>query len=349
MKIAHIIFSLNIGGTESLLIDIINQQVLANPVFLIIINKNINRDLFHKIDKRVVVFCLNRKEGSRNPLFLLRFNWILKRIKASVLHCHNHKGINMIASYFKKDVLLTLHTTGVPADNLGKYQKLFAISEGVQKDIKDRTGILPELVYNGIDFTKIKPKKKSSAFRNVDFKLVQVGRLDHGTKGQHILIEAIGLLQRKGIINISLDFIGDGDSMDFLTGQVNQLKLNHKIRFLGMKNRSYIGEHLKDYDLLVQPSLIEGFGLTIVEAIFARIPVLVSNLEGPMEIIDKGKWGTFFEKGNVDALALNLLKIMHMNDDEKNDMTEGAYLYARARFDIHNTAKKYLAEYKEYV
>lgn len=107
-------------------------------------------------------------------------------------------------------------------------------------------------------------------------------------KGQDILIEAIFILHQKGFKNISVDFIGDGESKDFLKELVKSKQLENQIHFLGSKEQSYIFSHLKEYDLFVQPSRKEGFGLTVTEAMVAKIPVLVSDQEGPMEIIKMG-------------------------------------------------------------
>ena len=70
-----------------------------------------------------------------------------------------------------------------------------------------------EVVLNGIEPGSI---KTSCGKQHSKFRIVQVSRLMHEKKGQHILIEAVGHLIRKGYSEISLDLIGDGESMDFL-------------------------------------------------------------------------------------------------------------------------------------
>ena len=96
---------------------------------------------------------------------------------------------------------------------------------------------------------------------------------------------------------------------------------------------------------MVQPSLYEGFGLTVVEAMAAKIPVLVSNIEGPMEIVKKGKFGYFFENGNVIDCANGIDKILDLSNAINDKMLDSAYLHAKHNFDIKTTAKIYLKKY----
>ena len=58
---------------------------------------------------------------------------------------------------------------------------------------------------------------------------------------------------------------------------VVELNLEKHVRFLGNQSREYVYSHLKDYDLFVQPSRFEGFGLTVAEAMAACVPVLVTQ------------------------------------------------------------------------
>jgi glycosyltransferase involved in cell wall biosynthesis len=103
---------------------------------------------------------------------------------------------------------------------------------------------------------------------------------------------------------------------------------------------------LHTYDLLVQPSRYEGFGLTVVEAMAAGVPVLVSNIEGPMEIIDNGKYGSYFQVGDHLDCSEKMIHIMKNSEhrilpEELQRVAE----YARRRFDITETANLYLDAY----
>src|SRR5690606_31369506 len=152
--------------------------------------------------------------------------------------------------------------------------------------------------------------------KNNNFRIIQVSRLDAEKKGQHIAIEALKLLMERNTSNIVLDFIGAGTSYDALKKQVKDNNLESYAHFLGLRDRDYIYKQLKNYDLLIQPSFYEGFGLTIVEAMAAKIPVLVSNIDGPIEIVQNGKYGFFFECGNALELSSKIEEVMGMDDSK---------------------------------
>ena len=124
-------------------------------------------------------------------------------------------------------------------------------------------------------------------------------------------------------------------------------KLEKYVTFEGNKTQDYLSEHLCDYDVAIQPSTHEGFGLTVAEAIAAKVPVLVSDIEGPMEIIDNGRYGMFFKKGDIVDLADKLEIILKRGYDYS--MIDPAYDYVKECYDVSITAKKYIEEYKKVI
>jgi hypothetical protein len=92
MKIVHIIFALQTGGSETMLVDIVNEQVLKVDVNLVIINDSYNKELVQQIDNKVKVYFINRKEGSRNPFSVIKLNALLYYLNADIIHCHNQSS-----------------------------------------------------------------------------------------------------------------------------------------------------------------------------------------------------------------------------------------------------------------
>jgi glycosyltransferase involved in cell wall biosynthesis len=243
----------------------------------------------------------------------------------------------------KNNTVLTAHTTGVKTNNISKYNRVFAISNTVKNDIEKRSSVKPIVIYNGI---KIEQVKQKVDYNFSIFKIVQVGRLDHEIKGQHILLKALKIIvYEKGVKNISVDFIGEGKSLDYLNGLVKEYHLEDYISFLGMRDRKFIYEHLKDYNLLVQPSLYEGFGLTIVEAMAAKVPVLVSDIDGPLEVIGFGKYGWIFRSNDANDSSTKILEIINFYRNQTFKKLNDSYDYAYNTFNINNTSNNYLVNY----
>jgi glycosyltransferase family 4 len=350
MKIIHITYGFGLGGIETMLHNIANEQVaLGQKIYIIVINDIINKELKNSLDPRIKFICLKRKVSSKSILPFIKLNYLLFKINPDIIHLH----YSSIARFIFIPSLL--HKTCVTQHDvcnkqnsqyLYKCKRIYAISNIVKTDIKKWTGLDSEVVLNGIDVDKIKHQQYSQTEIKL-FKIVQVSRLMHEKKGQHILIQAVNKLIRQGYNQIRLDFIGDGESHEYLEGLVKELDIKEYVRFLGNKDQSYIYEHLCDYNLFVQPSIYEGFGLTVTEAMAAKIPVLVSDNQGPMEIIDNGKYGYYFKNKDVYDCAKKIINII----TNKKDLVkiESAYNHVKDNFNVKLTSVSYLNHYKEFI
>ena len=244
--------------------------------------------------------------------------------------------------------VLTIHNEHEQiSSNILNYDKVFAISLSVKNNITTQYPLCnPIVISNGIVCSKIVTKLRQLSSL---FKVVQIGRLVHQQKGQHVLIHAIKLLvDSYNVKNIRLSIIGCGKSEEYLVKLVNDLGLEPFVVFCGEQSREYVYEHLCDYDLLVQPSLSEGFGLTIVEAMAAKVPVLVSKLEGPMEVISQGKYGSYFSPGEAKECAIKIFDIMsNFTETLSASKIDDAYNYAVENYNIHLTSEKYCLYYAD--
>lgn len=348
MKIVHVAYGFGIGGIETMLTNIVNEQIkYEHEIHIIVINKIVNHELKDRLDPRITFHSLNRTLGSKNPLPFLLLNLLLFNINPDIIHLH-FASISRFILFpsLRKCLCCTQHDTYPAKDKeikcLYKAGVLFAISNTVQKDIKQKTGLDSIVVSNGVKVNLI----SSSRHKKRDtFRIVQISRLMHLKKGQHILIQAIKILVDKGIKNISLDFIGDGESINYLETLTNQLKIQAFIHFRGYKDQSYIFSHLCNYDLYVQPSIWEGFGLTVAEAMAAKVPVLVSKNEGPLEIIDYGKYGYYFRNGDASDCAKKIMIFLRGENDKS--MIESAYQRVTECYNVNVTAHHYLEEYQK--
>lgn len=340
MKVTHLIWSLSTGGVETMLVDIINEQVKYALVSLIVMNDSVDSELVRNLDKKCNVFYCSRKVGSKNPLPFFKLNYWLFKTKPDIIHVHGG-GLGKVSLYPAPKVF-TIHNAHSESTEYSIYKALYSISSAVQEYTRSQ-GYKSVIVENGIRVKDIRVKVVDST--NENMQIVQIGRLYHPHKGQHILIEAMNIIvNEKKESKISVDFIGDGPSYEYLTKLVRKYHLESYVHFLGGQTRTFIYNNLCNYDLLIQPSISEGFGLTVAEAMVADVPVLVSNVPGTMEVIGQGAYGKYFETENPTSLAACILK-MQTDKSYLSNLRE-ARDFAISNFDISHTAITYLNEYK---
>ena len=333
-----------------MLVDILNEQSKYHDVLLIIVNKSEAQPVIDRISERVSVHRIQRIPGSKNLLQCIYANAVMLFFHPDVTHCHNHELARYfwLAKVFGIHMLLTIHNTSTPIQFLSRYTELFSISYTVKKALLDRYKIHSQLVRNGVrmDLVKVREEHPLRLLR-----IVQIGRLDHKIKGQDIALSALRILvHQHGVESISIDFIGIGESAEYLGSLTAGYGLESCCNYLGIKSREWIYKHLCDYDLLLQPSRYEGFGLTVVEAMAAKVPVIVSDVEGPMEIIESGKYGLYFKSEDYNDLAIKIEEVIKIyGSQEFLELIISAQQRVLELYDIRTTAKTYIQHYYNYL
>jgi len=180
-------------------------------------------------------------------------------------------------------MVYTIHSTGLSIEDSKRFKANCAISKAVQQEWKSR-GVDTVLVENGIEGSNVRIREAKLS-NDESFHIIQVGRLRASFKGQDILIKAIKVLDNRKspiIPRLKVHIVGTGEDERNLKDLVKKLDLEEVFIFEGLKTRNWVYENLCSYDLFVQPSRIEGFGLTVAEACAAEVPVLISDIDGPM-------------------------------------------------------------------
>lgn len=346
MRILHVVWGFSLGGVETMLTNIANYQSLSNNVNILIINDIVNQSLLESLSKNVRVIKLKRKIGSKSIIDILKLNWNIHFLHPDIIHLHDRKIIKYIVPYFRNKCCVTMHNSlfkNTDYSDLKKFKRVFSISKSVEIQLLNNN-IQNICIPNGIPLRQILYRNHFSIGKIIH--AVQVSRLFYKQKGQDLLLKALSIALHKYRIKIILDFIGEGEDMNYLKEMAVQLDINDNVNFLGARPQHYIFTHLKDYDLFIQPSYYEGFGLTVAEAIAAKVPVLVSNNEGPLEIIDNGKYGFYFLNGNAEDCAK---RILQFTKEIKNIpiLVEQAYSHISKYYSVDRTAQTYLDEYKK--
>ena len=349
MKIAHVVLALNVGGIECMLADICRKQADIADVSLVIINDTYDRRLLDSISKQVSCVLIRRPCGSRNPWHLLRTLRTLRQLQPDIIHLH-HLSMVPLIRMLRFPRITTVHSTLSQAQGyIAAREYLCGISQAVGDTISN---VYPNascaVVTNGVDFSSFTTREVPLSG---PVRLLQVSRLLHSCKGQDILLQALRLLrERRGELDLSVTFVGDGPSREYLATLARDLGVEKRCVFLGEQPRTWVYENLHRYDLLVQPSRQEGFGLTIVEAMAAKVPVLVADLPAPMEVIQSGRFGYHFVRADAGSCAERIAQALaEIRQPHYAARLGAAYEYARSSFDISQTVARYFAEYERVI
>lgn len=338
MKIIHLVWGLTNGGIENMLSDILKYQSCIADVRIVVINDLVNETIYNRISKYCSICKIGRPTMSKNPFYIFLLNYFIWKFNPDVIHFHGD-----MYRYVKcraKAKIFTAHNLSWGERHVPGMDAYVAISTVVKANLIKNGYKNVVQIDNGIDFSLISERRP----RNDGlFKIVQTGRLIIQYKGQDLLICAIEKLVKAGYENLRVDFMGDGESRTLLESMTKEKKLEKYVKFLGDCDRNYIYEHLKDYDAFIQASRWEGFGLTVAEAVAAKLPVVVARHEGPLQIIANGKYGNVFDIEDVDGLVNEIKKIIEDYPTEAQLLE--AYNYAKANFCIEKTAALYMQTY----
>jgi glycosyltransferase involved in cell wall biosynthesis len=347
MKIAHCLFTMETGGSQVLAVELLNRLCYHHDVSLIIINNRYNEKLVQQLNKRVSIYYINRKEGSRNIIPVIKLNWLIVRLNPDVIHCHEPRLAKIIKMRHAR-LLYTIHDIGIPVSCYHLYDGLVAISDSVYKDVVSKCNAPVSIVYNGVSFESFLQKKVFFMQKGTPLRIVQVSRLMHTKKGQDIMLQALHLLVKKyRYHDFTFDLIGSGQSYQYLSDMVCELGLQQQVRFCGEKDRDWLFKNLAGYHLLVQPSRYEGFGLTILEGLAAGLPVLASNIDGPAEIIYRTPAGFLFDNEDVEGCARQLIAIVQLyNNGEMAGLVKETMPVIEQLYSLQVCVNAYMKEYK---
>jgi len=344
MKIVHCIWSLNIGGAETMLIDIANEQAKTQQVYVLIVNYSYEQSLIDKFSPKVRVIFNKRRPGSRSLLPFIRLNWTLLRLHPDIVHLHNGFLSKVIYPLVSHGLFLTIHALQIPLESVRHGIKMIAISEAVMADVLSRGSYDIIAIPNGIDVNAV--RKRTLQGLAGKMRIIQVARLDAEKKGQDILINALSVLRKRGLDCMEVDFIGDGVSRESLKTLAQEKGVADQVHFLGFQDRDFIYSHLKDYDLMCHPSRYEGFGLTVAEGMAAMLPVLVSDDGGPFEIIKRGKLGSAFKTESVEDCA-DKIEYIYYHYTEVLSNVQDAYENVTRCYSLERMVGDYIKYYQK--
>lgn len=204
------------------------------------------------------------------------------------------------------------------------------------------------VIYNGIDPNSIKSTydearqlRQNLNIPKEAFIYITVGRLD-AAKNHGLLLEVFSKVLAS-VPNAYLVIVGTGPLEKQLQDESNKMEINNRVRFMG--KRSDIGVCLEMSDAFVFPTLFEGFGIALVEAMFKKLPCISSDLEVLRELVTDNETALLFDPRNRRQLLDNMITVASQPELGKK-LADRAFTEAQRRFHITVAVEKWENYYR---
>jgi len=187
------------------------------------------------------------------------------------------------------------------------YDVILAVSQSTKRKLirkgVDKSKI--KVVGVGVNLGRIDSAKTTKSFEPM---IIYVGRLSKLKNVDHLIVAFKKVI--KNVPNAKLFIVGSGMLRDELHNLVKKEGLASKVHFTGNLYGEKKLRLMWESHLLVQPSMMEGLSIALIESMACETPVIAADIEGSKEVIVDGKNGFLVQPNNVDQLAEKIIEII---------------------------------------
>jgi len=221
--------------------------------------------LYPKLQAAIKKYQINIIDCSTFPFFpYFTCSSLAKKYQTPLITTWHQYFNNFWKTYFGK----IKGTLACKIENLVKNLSInnVSVSKKTQKDLN----LACTIVENGINLKEIKQAKKSK--QKYDF--IYLGRLCKGKNLELLLFSFAEILKQNSNKNLKLAIIGDGYHKQKLENLAKKLNIEKNVFFLGLLNQQQAYPLLKSSKIFAFPSLLEGFGMSVLEAMACGLPTI---------------------------------------------------------------------------
>lgn len=326
--IVHVLYRLDTGGMERMLVTLINRTCQRyHHAVICLEGYGALRDEIEPDD--VTCLALDKKPG-KDWYCYFRLWRALRNLKPDLVHTYNVGAVDAAPIARLAGVRRVVHAERGrdavdPRGESRKYRRLrrwllpfidryLAVSRDLQNWLMDKVGIPSSRVVcipNGIDvaaFTATENERSTrpllGSFAPPGTVLIgTVGRLD-AVKDQAGLIAAFRILCESlphECERLRLVLLGEGSQRAALESQIASAGLSTQVRLLG--NRKDVAPLLAEFDVFALSSIAEGMPGVLLEAMASGLPVVATDVGGVGEVVVAGVTGTLVSANDPKALA----------------------------------------------
>jgi glycosyltransferase involved in cell wall biosynthesis len=286
-----------------------------------------------RMEKRGVDTHLVHLAPLFNPIALWRLTRLLVRERVTILQTHGARanfygriagrlaGVPVIISTVHnslKDYESRLFTRWLYATalrlTLSLVHRIICVSDSNRRDLIDECPAAAariQTVYNGVDLSAFPSQPDRKKVREElgivpGPVLVTIARLTEA-KGHRYLLQALPCLLETWP-QLCCVFVGEGELRDQLHRLTVELAVERACRFVGV--REDIADILAAADVVVLPSLSEGFPFVLLEALAMGCPVVATRVNGVPELVEDHKTGLLVSARDPQALAAAIREVL---------------------------------------
>ena len=321
--VVHLVYSLDVGGLETLLVDCINRLPPEKYRHAVVCLTRYS-DFAQRITQPgVELFALNKPPGNGAQVHV-DFWKLMRRLRPAILHTYNLAAMEFCFTAALAGVPVRIHAEhGRDAsDPQGLNRKhnflrrrlapfidrYIPVSDDLQRWLDEVVHIPAaqnHLIKNGVDTERFKPRTDAitaAPWGPDDIVIGAVARVQD-VKNHRGLVAAFALLRERLPAlreRLRLTIVGDGPLLGAIREQVAQAGMLDAVWLPGA--RADVADLLHGFDVFALPSLAEGTPVSLLEAMACGLPSVCSNVGGIPEVITDGVHG-LLAPVEVDALA----------------------------------------------
>lgn len=369
-KILHISKMNGISGSENHLLTLLAHLdkrqfevelcIFTEPPHLPQLRDYIAR--LEAADVHVVVRTMRRHFDERLLWWLRSY---IKRRQFEIVHTHlihadlygtiaaKLAGVPVIVSSRHNDDQFRRHRALIWLNRLlARWQTgIIVISDWVGRFLQEVEGIPAEKItriHYGLDPTPIEALSDSTYLRQ-QFQIPDnapiigtIGRLT-AQKGQTFLLQAVSRLTRD-FPNLRFIIIGDGELRHELEEQAKTLDIVRNVIFTGLRPYQDAMRLLSGIDLFVFPSLWEGFGLVLLEAMALKKPIVASNISAIPEVVLDGATGRLVPPRDVESLTAAIREFL-ISSEKRAQCGMAGYARLQNEFTVQTMVQQTASAY----
>lgn len=260
------------------------------------------------------------KQTGLPTVYLLTDNWLIAFLNPSFIKNYFTKLVQSNVSAYK---LLYFKAKSLLNQSAGKSGFLMPghaiFASHFMRDLYTQANFQFEndiVIYHGINLPESREKQFTVRNRLInaeELRLLVAGRIVE-LKGVHTAINALPLiLKMLPSLKVKLTIVGedqDGAYVKRIHDLINKLQLSDSVEFSRPVAEDALFDLFQCHDIYLFPSLYEPFSLTLIHALNAGIPTIVSDAGGNPEIVYHEQTGLLFPKDNAPKLAKAVLRLV---------------------------------------